>query len=74
MNNIIIKSEKYKGGNRLDKKKKQEPISIEEYLKRRQKIRKEESDKKKKDQESASTVRFSGSALFFSGVIGSFFL
>lgn len=58
----------------MDKIKKQEPISIEEYLKKRQRIRKEEAGKKKKDQESASTVRFTGSALFFSGVIGSFLI
>lgn len=58
----------------MDKKKKQEPISIEEYLKRRQKIKREETVEKKKDQESAGTVRFTGSSLFFSGIIGGFLL
>lgn len=62
------------GGNSLDKKKKQEPISIEEYLKKRQKIRKEEFSKKKKDQESAGVTRFSGSALVFSGIVGGFLI
>ena len=58
----------------MDKKRKQEPISIEEYLKKRQKIRREEAVKKKKDQESAGTMRLSGSAILFSGVVGGFFL
>ena len=58
----------------MDKKRKQEPISIEEYLKKRQKIRREEAGKKKKDQESASVMRLSGSALIFSGIVGGFLL
>ncbi len=58
----------------LDKKKKQEPISIEEYLKKRQKIRNEEARKKKKDPENAMLTRFSGAGLFVGGIVGGFLL
>jgi hypothetical protein len=58
----------------LDKKKKQEPISIEEYIKKRQKIKKEEMSKKKKDQENTATARFSGSGLFMGAIVGGFLL
>ena len=58
----------------LDKKKKQEPISIEEYLKKRQKIRSEETRKKKKDQENVPFTRFSGSGLFIGGIVGGYLL
>ena len=54
--------------------KKQEPISIEEYLKKRQKIKKEETGEKKKDQENGNSPRFTGSALFVGGIIGGFLL
>ena len=37
----------------MEKKNNQEPISIEEYLIKRQKIKDEEERKKKKDQEKA---------------------
>lgn len=58
----------------MDKKKKQEPISIEEYLKKRQKIKSEELRKKKKDQENAPVARFSGSGLFMGAIVGGFLL
>lgn len=58
----------------MDKKKKQESISIEEYLKKRQKIKKAEAGKKKNDQESAKVTRFTGSNLFFGGIVGGFLL
>ena len=63
-----------KGGVFLDKKKKQEPISIEEYLKKRQEIKREEARKKKKDPENAVLTRFSGTGLFVGGIVGGFLL
>jgi hypothetical protein len=58
----------------LDKKKKQESISIEEYLKKRQKIKNEETRKKKKDPENTVVTRFSGAGLFVGGIVGGFLL
>ena len=48
--------------------------TIEEYLKKRQKIKSEEARKKKKDPENAMLNRFSGAGLFVGGIVGGFFL
>ena len=65
--NDKVGENKNQGGSRLDKKKKQDSMSIEEYLQKRKKLQGEQ-----KDRESASHCP--GSVLFFSGIVGGFLL
>jgi len=44
----------------MEKKKKQEPISIEEYLKKRKKIKNKEEQKKKPEQEKSPAWMLAG--------------